>query len=368
VAGSPRVSEEFRAFLLEATALAALGTVADVVPLVGENRTLVHFGLGGLRKSKLKGMAALIASTGLTGQHLDSYHAGFLLAPRLNACGRMGHARLAVHLLTEAGDEEALEIAAFLESQNRQRQALEKQILVQALEQIDKLGLGGEQHHAIVLGAEGWHPGVIGIVASRIVERFHRPAILVALNEGKGQGSGRSVPGFHLGHALTTCREYLEKCGGHEMAAGLRLDAGRFEAFREAFGELARRTLDKRLLAPELKLECRAELRQITLALASELKRLGPFGNGNRRPLICCDKVEVAAPPRRVGRTGEHLQFRVRQRDVSIKCIAFNAAGGEELVRPGSLLDLAAEPTVNEFHGRHSVELEIRDLRPAGGE
>ncbi|HXE53641.1 MAG TPA: DHHA1 domain-containing protein, partial [Tepidisphaeraceae bacterium] len=250
VSGANRVSETFREFLLEATALAALGTIADVVPLIGENRVLAHFGLSGLKASKLVGIAALIASAGLTGQKLDSVHVGFLMAPRLNACGRMGHARLAVEMLTTSDVEKANQIATYLEQQNRARQALERKILEQALAQVTLGGWDADDKCAIVLGNENWHPGVIGIVASRLVDRFHRPTIMVALNNGHGQGSGRSIAGFHLARALEACSEHLDAFGGHEMAAGLKVQTARFEDFRNSFCEHAGKLVNPRMLTP----------------------------------------------------------------------------------------------------------------------
>jgi single-stranded-DNA-specific exonuclease len=363
VSGASRVSAAFRAFLVEATALAALGTIADVVPLVGENRILAAYGLGGLKASQLTGIQALIESAHLTGQALDAYHVGFRLAPRLNACGRLGHAKLAVEMLTEASAERAMEIAIFLEQQNRERQAMEKTILHQALEQATALGCDREDCRAIVLGGEGWHAGVIGIVASRLVERFHRPTIMVALNNGHGQGSGRSVAGFHLARALEACGEYLEAYGGHEMAAGLRLDSARFEDFRSAFGNYAGRMLTDEQLTPELALEAEAEIRQITPALVTDLQRLGPFGHGNRRPILCCRDVTLASPPRRVGKSGDHLQLFIRQQTATMKCIAFNTGNWFERLQSGTRLDLAVEPTLNEFNGRTNVELEVKDMR-----
>jgi single-stranded-DNA-specific exonuclease len=363
VSGANRVSESFRAFLLEATALAALGTIADVVPLVGENRVLAAFGLGGLKQSRLTGIRALIESASLTGQTLDAYHVGFLLAPRLNASGRMGHAKLAVEMLTDASAERATEIALFLEQQNRERQQIERGILARALEQAISLGYDKDDCRGIVLGGEGWHAGVIGIVASRIVERFHRPTLMIALNNGQGQGSGRSVPGFHLARALEACGSHLLNYGGHEMAAGLKLDANHFQDFRNAFCEYAARTLTPQQLIPELKLEAVAPLNHVSAALVTDLQRLGPFGHGNRRPLLCCRDVTLAGPPRRVGKTGDHLQLFIRQGNATMKCIAFNAGGWFDRLQAGIHLDLAAEPTLNEFNGRSSVELEIKDLQ-----
>jgi single-stranded-DNA-specific exonuclease len=366
MSGTSRCGEDFRNFLVDATALAALGTIADVVPLVGENRVLAHFGLGGLKASKLTGIKALIASANLTGQNLDSFHVGFLLAPRLNACGRMGHARLAVEMLTHADEPKAMEIATFLEQQNRARQAVEKKILEQAIEQVNDGNLAADGKCAIVLGAEGWHPGVIGIVASRIVDRYHRPALMIGLNNGHGQGSGRSIAGFHLAHALAACGEFLEGHGGHEMAAGLKMQSAKFPDFRNAFVEYAAKIMKPELLIPELKIDCIAELRQITGALVTDLGRLGPFGHSNRRPLLACQNVTLATPPKRVGKTGDHLQLQIRQGDQTMKCIAFGFGKEIDRLKKGSTLDLAVEPTLNEWNGRVNVELEVKDLQVAG--
>jgi single-stranded-DNA-specific exonuclease len=366
MSGANRVSDTFRYFLVEATALAALGTIADVVPLVGENRVLAHFGLSGLKASKLVGIRALIESASLTGQNLDSFHVGFLLAPRLNACGRMGHARLAVEMLTTTDAAKATEIATYLEGQNRQRQAIEKKILEQAMTQIADGKWDADGRCAIVVGSEEWHPGVIGIVASRIVDRFHRPAIVVALNNGHGQGSGRSIAGFHLAHALEACAEHLETYGGHEMAAGLKVQTAKFEQFRETFCDHASRTVSAEMLVPELKLDAVAEVAQISPALVKDLHRLGPFGHGNRRPMLCCRNVEIASPPRRVGRSGDHLQLHVRQNDRLIKCIAFGYGELLDHLKVGTRIDLAVEPTINEYNGHTSVELEVKDIQFPG--
>lgn len=363
--GGRKVSDDFRAFLVNAMALAALGTIADVVPLVGENRVIAHQGLVGLRESRLTGLRALIASAGLTGQALDSFDVGFRLAPRLNACGRMGHARLAVEMLTTADERKATEIATYLEQQNRARQAIERKILQQAVEQVEQLKLDADGSCAIVLGREEWHPGVIGIVASRLVDRYHRPAVMVSLDNGHGQGSGRSIAGFHLSKALEACSEHLDGYGGHEMAAGLTLQTARFEDFRQHFCRHASSLLNADDLVPELRLDAVAELNQLTDALVSDLKRLGPFGHGNPRPLLCCRGLEVVAPPRRVGASGDHLQIMVRQDGAGygIKCIAFGYGPLFDRLTPGTVIDLAVEASINEYNGRRSVELEVKDVR-----
>ena len=362
-----RVSDSYRRFLVEATALAALGTVADVVPLQGENRMLVHFGLGGLKQSQLTGIKALIESAKLTGQNLDSYHVGFLLAPRLNACGRMGHAREAVEMLTTADFARATEIATCLETQNRARQEMERKIFEQAMEQATALGCDSPECRGIVLGREDWHSGVIGIVASRVVGRFNKPAVMVSLANGHGQGSGRSIAGFHLARALDACRDLLDGCGGHEMAAGLRLESAKFEQFREAFGQYARQAVTDQMLIPALRIDCVAELRQITQALVTDMQRLGPFGQANPRPLLACKDLELAAAPRRVGRAGDHLQLLVRQGTHTMKCIAFKFGELFDQLSPGMRIDLAAEPSINEYNGYRSVQLEVKDLRLESG-
>jgi single-stranded-DNA-specific exonuclease len=208
---------------------------------------------------------------------------------------------------------------------------------------------------------------VIGIVASRLVDRFHRPAVMVALNNGVGQGSARSVAGFHLAQALEACDAYLEGHGGHEMAAGLRVQTGKFEAFRQAFREYANRTITPAMLTAELKLEAVAELNQITPALVRDLKRLGPFGHANPKPLLCCQRLTLAGEPRRVGKTGDHLQLYVRQGDAHFKCIAFNHGSLFNQLTTGTVIDVAIEPAINEYQGRMSVELQVKDLHICQG-
>jgi single-stranded-DNA-specific exonuclease len=361
--GGAKVTAEFREFLIEAMALAALGTIADVVPLIGENRILAHFGLTGLRASKLVGIKALIASAALTGQSLDSYHVGFCLAPRLNACGRMGHAALAVKMLTEATEAEAAEIAEYLEKQNRARQALERTMLAQALEQLETNGFSPDRDRAVVLGSDSWHAGVIGIVAARLVDRLCRPTVLVALSNGHGQGSARSIPGFHLANALSACGTHLIAHGGHEMAAGLKIQRENLDAFRTAFNDYARQNVTPAMMVPEIKLDAQALLNQMNQGLVSDLRRLGPFGHGNRKPLLCFRDVQVAAPPRLVGKNSEHLQLMIRQGEARLKCIAFRQAALADRLKTGTVIELAAEPTINEFHGNRTVELDVKDLR-----
>lgn len=359
--GSRKVPESIRDLLVDLTALAALGTIADVVPLVGENRILSRFGLGGLKGTKLTGLRALIRSANLEGENIDSYHVGFLLGPRLNACGRMGHAKLAVEMLTDASPARAMEIATFLEQQNRQRQETEREILKSAQAQAIEFGMA-ENEHAIVVGGAGWHAGVIGIVASRLVDRFHKPAVVISLGEDHGHGSARSISGFHLARALSACSEHLEKHGGHEMAAGLGLHPSRFEDFRRAFLDHARQSITPEQLIPEIRIDTLAMLEQISESLVNEMQRLGPFGQGNPRPLLACKNLTLTAAPKRVGKTGDHLQLFLRQNDRFMKAIAFNSASLLEKLQPGKPIDLVVEPQLNEWNGNRTVELTVKDI------
>jgi single-stranded-DNA-specific exonuclease len=365
MAGGARVGDAFREFLVDATSLAALGTIADVVPLQGENRVLAHFGLLHLPKSRLTGIRALLEASALVGKKVDAYDVGFRLAPRLNACGRMGHAGKAVEMFTTATPDQAFEIARELEAHNRERQALERRILDEALQQVAQLGLGSEGHSAIVVGSEGWHPGVVGIVASRLVDRFYRPAVVVAFEQSEGHGSGRSVAGYHLADAFARMGGILEKSGGHEMAAGLRVHAGRFEAFREAFLADAQASIDKALLQPVLELDATATLSEITLGLVQDLEKLAPFGQANAAPVFHCPQLELASEPLRVGQTGDHLQMRVRQGERVMKCIAFGMGEWAARLRQGMMIDVAAEPSLNHYNGVTSVQLEVKDMRLA---
>ncbi len=358
-----RVSEAFRQFLLDATCLAALGTIADVVPLVGENRILAHFGLRGLRHCRLPGLQALIETCGLTGEKLDSYHVGFMLAPRLNAIGRMGHARLAVELLTRADGERAIEISQYLDQQNRQRQAIERRLVAEAREMVPSSCRDGQGDRAIVLAREGWHAGVIGIVASRLVEEFHRPVVLIALDGETGQGSARSIRHFPMHEALERCGAHLLSFGGHAMAGGLRIAADAVDDFAEAFIAYANNTLTPADLNATIRLDGEVGLGELSEDVVRDLKRLGPFGPGNAKPRWATSTVELVGEPRVVGKGGEHLQLTVRDGRTVCKAIAFGQAKHDQALRNHRRCRIAFEPIVNEFRGQRTVELQVIDFQ-----
>jgi single-stranded-DNA-specific exonuclease len=363
MSSAQKVTPEFRNFLLNAMGLAALGTVADVVPLIGENRIITRFGLAGLPSSSLLGVQALIESAGLRGAEIDSYAVGFKLGPRLNAAGRLGHARLALELMTRADSERAKEIADYLEQQNKARQTLERRILQQAREQIEQTGMADDCNRAIVLAAEGWHAGVIGIVASRIVDQYHRPAVMIAIENGEGQGSARSIHHFELHAALKACSEHLVTYGGHSMAAGLRIRAENVDAFREALIDYANNRLTPADLTPRLRIDAEINLADLKERTVYSLLNLGPFGRDNPRPRFVSRALRVVGEPRVVGKREDHLQFSVADGGVVFKAIAFGQANQRGPLRDHRTCRLAFEPIINEFRGQRTVELQVLDIQ-----
>lgn len=364
--GGAPVRPEFREFLLEATALAALGLVADVVPLTGENRVLAAYGLRYLGHTQNPGVRALIEVAGLSGKAAyDDYDVGFALAPRLNAVGRMGHARLAVELFTRAGPERAREIALTLDGHNRRRQSVEIAITRQAEQMVRERGFDRESCRGIVLASPRWHAGVIGIVAARLVERFRRPTVLIAMENGQGQGSGRSIPHFPLHEVLAACEAHLLSHGGHAMAAGVRIRAEQVEPFTRAFLEQAARRLTSADLRPRLRLDDQVALDELHPASVEPLTRMAPFGLGNPRPLLATDELELVDEPRVVGRNGAHLQFTVRQERTYRKAIAFGRGQHAGELAEHRRLRLAFEPILNEWGGQQRAELRVVDWKYA---
>lgn len=362
--GSTRVTPAYREFLLDATAFAALGLVADVVPLVGENRVIASFGLRHLCHTQNPGLRALVEVSGLAGKdRYDEYDVGFLLAPRLNAVGRLGHARLAVELFTRAAPERAQEIATTLDAQNRQRQSVERQIVKQAEEMVLARGFDRGSCRGIVLASPDWHPGVVGIVAARMVDRFHRPTVLIALAQREGQGSGRSIRHFPLHEVLAACQQHLISFGGHAMAAGVKIAADQVDAFTEAFRAEAARRLTSADLVPKLRLDDEVDLDRLLPGVVESIQRMAPFGICNPRPRLATGVVELADRPRAVGQGGRHLQFTVRQRRTYRKAIAFGRGDRLQELADHRRLRLAFEPIINEWNGRRSVELKVIDWK-----
>ncbi len=352
-----------REFMLNATSLTAMGTVADIVQLRGENRVLTSYGLKALPECKLPGVQALIETAGLTGQGLDSFDIGFRLAPMLNAAGRMGHARLAVELLTSDSKLRSMKIAEYLKEQNKQRQQCERKIFKQACEMIAQLGLNHPDRKSIVLASKDWHGGVLGIVASRIVDKFYRPTIMLSVEDAKAQGSGRSIPGFCLLSAIKACSQHLTKFGGHRMAAGITIETGKISQFTAEFEAHAKQNLREDDVVAKLYIDAVAPLREFRSETVSELSLLGPFGAGNPRPIFATKGVHLASPPRKVGARGDHLQLAITDNTASIRCIGFRFGKLAKSLLEHEFFNVAYQPQINTYNGNSNVEFVLADIQ-----
>jgi len=352
-----------REFMLKAASLAAMGSVADIVDLRGENRILTSFGLRMLPDCGLPGIEALIETAGLTGKSLDSFHIGFRLAPMLNAAGRMGHARLAVELLTSDSNVRSLQIAEYLKDQNNQRRSCEQKIFKQACEMITTGKLNHPDCKAIVLADENWHTGVIGIVASRIAEKYHRPAIMLNAAGQIAQGSGRSIEGFDLLKALKACSEHLNTFGGHKMAAGLTIRAEKIPHFIAEFEKYAAQNVTADDIITSFNIDATAQLSQLNMQTAAELEMLGPFGQGNPRPVFATMGVQLASVPRRVGAKGSHLQLAVTDNTNAVRCVGFGMGRLEKKLLENEFFNIAYQPEINSYNGSRSVQLVLLDVQ-----
>jgi len=358
-----RLESPLREFMINATTLTAMGTIADVVALMGENRVLTSYGLKALPECKLCGVQALVESAGLTGQGLDSYHIGFRLAPMLNAAGRMGHARLAVELLTSDNPTRSTEIAEYLKQQNSQRQQCERKIFKQACEMIVQQGLNHPDRRSIVLASENWHTGVIGIVASRIVDKFHRPTIMINTANAPAQGSGRSIAGFCLLSAISACSQHLGDFGGHKMAAGITIETEKIPQFAAEFERYAKENLSEDDVVAKLHIDAVATLGEFGKETVSELQMLGPFGQGNPKPIFATRGVRLASPPRTCGSRAEHLQLAITDNTTSIRCIGFRFGKLEKKLLEHEFFNVAYQPQLNNYGGNTNVEFVLADIQ-----
>ncbi len=361
--GSERVSPELRALLVDLLAPAALGAIADVVPLVGENRVITRFGLTRVKPTRIAGLRALVEASGLADDTIDAMAVGFRLAPRLNACGRMGHARDAVELFTTATGSRARSIAEMLCRLNDERRATERRIVEQAGAMAEDAGMTGEDRRAIVLAHSDWHPGVIGIVCSRLVEKYHRPVILLCDQGDTLTGSARSVPGFNLHAAIGACDEHLTKFGGHDMAAGLSLPASSLDAFTGAFTERVHREIAPEDLVGRVTFDCDADLSELTPRAVEQLEALAPFGAGNPSVRLRV-RARLNAPPETFGKTGNHLSLRLRDTSMTgpvFRTVAWRWADQAPSFSAGTDVDLVISPRLSRWNGRVNVEPELVD-------
>jgi len=342
--------------------LVALGTVADVGKISGENRILVRYGLEAMSSptASRTGIAALKQLAGLNGKKIGVGTVGFTIAPRLNASGRLDRADLAFRLLTTDSAEEAVELASSLDLMNRERQSVEERIYEEA--RCLSLQSSPSEAGALVLSSEGWHPGVVGIVASKIVEEFFRPTALICVKNGVGKGSARSIPGYDLYEGLTSCSDLLLGFGGHKYAAGFSLSEENIEPFRERLSALVLEKMGPQGFVRTLSIDGSVTLAELTMALLEEIEKMAPFGQGNPEPRFGARGLQVVSS-RIVGNS--HLKLKLRQgQGKTMDAIAFNKGSllGRQ-VRDGAQLAAVFTPRVNAWNGSSTVELDIRDIK-----
>lgn len=338
--------------------LVAIGTVADVVPLVEDNRILVHAGIRRINEQPSPATSALLAVSGMQGRPVTSGSIGFMIAPRLNAIGRLGDPRAAFDVLMASNPEEAARLAVLLDRENQARRRVEMEVLTEATAKALECA---ESHRIIVVHGQGWHPGVVGIVAARLVEFFHKPAVVIGVSDGLGRGSCRSIPGFDIGRAVTALEYLTEHAGGHALAAGVTLKEERLEEFVKALIELGDSQVPEDLLCPTLRVEAVARGPEINGELAELLESFEPYGLGNPEPVYALLGAKVTET-RRVGKDGQHLQMFLEHEGVRLPAVWFN--GMSDAVSPGDLVDVAFNVERDKWAG--SVRLKVRDLKVKG--
>ncbi|MCH8928498.1 MAG: single-stranded-DNA-specific exonuclease RecJ [Candidatus Marinimicrobia bacterium] len=342
--------------------LAALGTAADIVPMTGENRVIVSLGLPAIFKGGRVGLKSLLRSSGFKKNRLTVSDVIFKFGPRINAVGRIGDAREAAELFTTNNFQRAEELAKKFEILNTERRAIDMKTFKEAEEQLLER-YDPDQFSGAVLYGENWHQGVIGIVASRITEKYHRPAVMISLNNGIGRGSGRSIPGFNLHEALKECSDLLIGFGGHEQAGGLTIERSKLQEFVDTFDDVVAAKLTDEMIKPTLKVESKISFGEIDKKLLETIRRLEPYGVDNAQPIFVSEGVEIEGKPLIVG--DNHLKMKVKQGGILFDTIGFNMA--EDLVRilnpPEAGIKLAYEIEENEWNGRKNTQLVLKDIQ-----
>ena len=340
--------------------LVALGTVADLVPLTGENRKLVHSGLEQLGETTRPGLIALKKVANVS-KPVTVFNVGFHLGPRLNAAGRMDNPDAALNLLIAKDRYEADKAADILDNYNRERREIERDISTQAVESVRQRFDPGEDF-VIVEGNMEWHLGVIGIVASRVMREFYRPTFILSSDGDGWKGSARSIEGFDLAEAMRSCDNLLNDHGGHAMAAGVSVKPGRLEAFRERINEIAKKTITPEMFQQPLKLDAGTDLSELTLMHIEEMSQLEPIGQGNPEIQLLVPELTLSSPIYRMGRDKQHAKFWVTDNHDACEVVAWNLKPEDE---PKDTFDVAVAPQINDFNGRRSVQLKLIDWRPA---
>ena len=362
MSGGEKVRPDLRQFLLEALGYVAIATVCDVVPLIGENRILAHFGLRALHESPSPGVQALLERTDLAGRALTAEDIGFQIGPRINASGRMDSAARAVETLLAADAVEGRRHAEHLESLNDARRQVERGVLEEALEQAEQFA-DPEAYPIMVLGGAGWHPGVVGIVASRIVDRFHRPALIIGIDdEGIGRGSARSVPGVSVLEIMRGGADHMNRFGGHAMAAGCEIQGDRLEGLRASLVARAKE-LPPRDAVQDLRIDTRVQLQGFDENLMRQIQRLEPCGEGNPQPVLLAEDVRLEEMPRVIGQDRTHMLLQVRSGTTVLKALAFGMASREHELRMSRPVDLVFTPRLSHWRGRTQVELIVADFQ-----
>ena len=365
--GGGRATPEARALLIDLLAMTALGVIADVVPLVDENRIIARHGLGMIKHSRLEGLRALVEASGLGGEKIEAVDVGFKLAPRLNACGRMGHAREAVELFTTAKGPRARELAEQLSRQNQERQRVQATIVTQACEEAVKLKMTGDDCRAIVLKHHGWHAGIVGIVCSKLVERFHRPTLLLSEADGVCHGSGRSIDGYDLHAGIASCADLLTTFGGHAMAAGMKLSSDHFEAFRDRFTAHANEAIRPEAMAGRTRFDCPASTEEMDIEALTAFEALAPFGRENPSVRVRLRDVRAVGRPQLIGSTGRHVSMTIQENEPgagrALRVVGWDWAKEIGEFGSGRTFDCIVEPKISRWNGRSTPEAELVDVR-----
>ncbi|MDF2590648.1 MAG: exonuclease RecJ [Clostridia bacterium] len=351
----------YRELLYDVIDIAAIGTIADVVPLLDENRIIVKNGLEKLMSTENIGLKALIDTCDLADKQISSYNIAFIIAPRINAAGRLADAGRCVELLITDDEALAYEIAKELEVENKERQRIEAEILEQAIAKVNE-DKDFANSRVLILDELNWHPGVIGIVASRIVEQFSKPAVLIGRDMEVGKGSGRSMSGFNLYEAMNRCSELFEKFGGHEMAAGLTIKSNKIDAFRKKINEIADEMLQGKELLPEILVDYKLEPTDINLQVAKQLKELEPFGMGNPNPNFVCRNMQVI-DKKQVGANNKHLSLNLYDGNNNVKAIAFNMGNLYNVLSSSRKIDIICCMDINQWNDNETVQLVIKDIK-----
>ncbi len=343
--------------LLSYLDLVALATVCDITPIIEENRIITKYGMKILENTQNVGLQALLESTGLKRQAINTYHISFVFGPRMNAPGRLGEAKEIINLLSTEDRGEALRIAQRLKEENSKRQSIQAKIVKEAKKRVKEINI--EEQKSIVLAEEKWHPGVIGIAASKLIEEFHCPTILIALDKNIGKGSARSIPEFHLHNALSQCKELLLSFGGHRLAAGLIIESKNINAFKNKFQEIAKVKLKSEKLMPKFFINKDIPLEKTNEKLLAEIEQFAPFGTGNPNPLFLTKGLQIVGYPKIIGK--RHIKFKVREdKNLIIDAIGFNL--GNTSLSMMDNINLVYTLDKEEWLGKTKLVLKVKDI------